>query len=108
MGKRTLTEVVSQAGCVARGVSAEELSDWYRIYFASWLFELEREADLDRKQKLAVLNAAFAKLFHTMPALLSHERAACRDPIERPRAATKRRARCTGNSRRRAAFIKPT
>jgi hypothetical protein len=87
--------------------SAAELSDRYRIDFATWLFEL-RDADLHPQIKLAILNAAINNILHATPALLSDERVPGRDPIRFPRPAQMKRKRCAASPRRRAAFIKPT
>ena len=90
-----------------RTSSASQLSDRYRIDFATWLFEL-RDADLNPQDKLAILNAAINNILHTTPALLSSGRVSGRDLTRFPRPAKMKRTRCAANPRRRAAFIKPT
>jgi hypothetical protein len=72
MRKRMASATVSRAGRVGDEVSvAEALSERYRLDFAGSLFQLERDADLNREQKLIILGAIFdnilrilVRLFH--------------------------------------------
>jgi hypothetical protein len=107
MPPRVPTEVVSEVRHDVVSPS-EELTEWYRLALVIPVLELKAEADLDCRQKLAILHALIDNIFHVMSALLSNERAADRELTRLARPAQMKRKRCAASPRRRAAFIKPT